>query len=93
MRFPLTFSKQIVHRDLKPSNIFFGDDGIAKIGDFGLGYMLDQNSHTSSNEGKSGSDDYTTGRYLYKLSILWLTDSGRNSLVCSSRTTGKYSRT
>lgn len=63
-RFALTYSKQIVHRDLKPSNIFFGDDGIAKIGDFGLGYMLDQNSHTSTNEGKLGSDDYTTGRYF-----------------------------
>ena len=29
-------SQGLVHRDLKPSNIFFSQDGVVKIGDFGL---------------------------------------------------------
>lgn len=44
----ITVSKGIVHRDLKPSNIFFGDDGIAKIGDFGLGYVLKKEHRSTS---------------------------------------------
>uniref|UniRef100_A0A8C4T3M8 Protein kinase domain-containing protein n=1 Tax=Erpetoichthys calabaricus TaxID=27687 RepID=A0A8C4T3M8_ERPCA len=32
-------SNNLIHRDLKPNNIFIGDDGTAKIGDFGLACM------------------------------------------------------
>ncbi|KAM7453439.1 hypothetical protein BLSTO_05813 [Blastocystis sp. subtype 1] len=37
----------IVHRDLKPSNIFFDDDGVARIGDFGLGYFAMKDASTA----------------------------------------------
>ena len=31
-----THSRGIVHRDLKPANVWLGDDGTARLGDFGL---------------------------------------------------------
>jgi serine/threonine protein kinase len=41
-------SMSIIHRDIKPSNIFFNQDGIIKIGDFGLS-IVDTNSRSRCN--------------------------------------------
>jgi serine/threonine protein kinase len=30
----------VIHRDFKPDNVFVGDDDHARVGDFGLGYLL-----------------------------------------------------
>jgi serine/threonine protein kinase/tetratricopeptide (TPR) repeat protein len=30
----------VIHRDFKPDNVFVGDDQHARVGDFGLGYLL-----------------------------------------------------
>jgi class 3 adenylate cyclase/tetratricopeptide (TPR) repeat protein len=36
----------IVHRDLKPSNVWLSEDGIAKLGDFGLAFSADRSRLT-----------------------------------------------
>src|SRR5207302_1694068 len=37
----------IVHRDVKPGNVWLGDDGTAKLGDFGLAVALDRSRLTA----------------------------------------------
>ena len=40
-------SRGIVHRHLKPGNVWLTEDGIAKIGDFGLAMALDRSRLTT----------------------------------------------
>lgn len=41
-------AKGLIHRDVKPANILFADAQTAKIGDFGLAVMAEQNSETQN---------------------------------------------
>ena len=47
-------AKKIVHRDIKPANVFVNDDGVFKLGDFGVArQILDVTSQT-----RTGTPDF-----------------------------------
>lgn len=49
----------ILHRDVKPSNIFVGDDGMVKLGDFGLACLA-----VANEKDKSGTKRYMAPEVL-----------------------------
>ncbi|MCB9532877.1 MAG: protein kinase [Myxococcales bacterium] len=46
--------RQVIHRDLKPQNILLGDDGLPRIVDFGLSWLVQPDSDASQRVGTPG---------------------------------------
>ena len=51
--------KHIIHRDVKPANIFYGDDGVVRLGDFGLSRDMSEIESLETLQGASSSSTMT----------------------------------
>ncbi len=48
----------VVHGDLKPGNVMIGDDGLARLVDFGLARVVHSDDHGPAGAGVGGTPDY-----------------------------------
>lgn len=44
----LIHNRNIIHRDIKAQNIFLTEDGLLKLGDFGISRRLDKKDHRAT---------------------------------------------
>lgn len=65
-------NSEVIHRDLKPDNIFF-DDGVLKVGDFGIAKYVGEVTRTRTFKG-AGTPLYMSPETFRGASVDWQTD-------------------
>jgi GAF domain-containing protein len=63
----------VIHRDLKPRNVFFSDDGLLKVGDFGLA-QVEEASTLTSEDSVFGTPSYMAPEVLQGRPADWRSD-------------------
>lgn len=56
-------SKGIIHRDVKPANVLVGDDGLLKVGDFGIAKAVSEKSDVTTTGKIMGTVAYISPEY------------------------------
>ena len=71
-------AKNLIHRDIKPQNIFVSDDGVYKLGDFGISRQLEKTTGGLSKKGTNNymapevfrGDEYSGNVDIYSLGLV-----------------------
>ncbi|MCX7606219.1 MAG: serine/threonine protein kinase [Bacteroidia bacterium] len=83
-------SRGIIHRDIKPSNIILSTEGKAKLLDFGIAKVLDQDLHLTQTGHQVGTALYMAPEQIRGLPVSPQTDLYAMGIILYQCLLGKY---